>query len=686
MEMKELDHINKKIIEECILVGKLAEDDSNLPRLGDELGKAVSYRDFNGNQAVVFYIQPLSTEPEKLQSELGKPQAEVYISFDDKNKRYLDRLGYWQQEDKVVFLREHFKNRLVLFKPILNYDYKKSSYHYNFQIILDEKFDSEVMGRSRLFIPIPTYSQHSHQMFESRLMTGKPIELTSYNHAMEIPQFIICGDFLYHIVDIDAFKKYNINQNHNLYYCDKPEGISRIKKPNDFDRYFKLEHKDIGFAPLEQATHWIDEFNDIGVSIPKIIEGRAKDTIPAEIKNEKQNEEKKERVKVSSEKTEDETFVNESDFIQRLDYLARKKKLRYHPDDLYNFHTSLKTSNFTILGGMSGTGKTELAMLYSQALKMKMGDNLLFIPVKPSFTEPSDLFGFLNPQTGVYHESEVGLVSFLYKASQNPKKMHMVLFDEMNLGQVEHYFSDFISILELDKGKRVLHLFNEGANCVQSNLKKGIPILDNVLFVGTANFDETTRDFSNRMLDRSNVIILEKLSFLDAQKYELEDIKNIKDYESKEKTVVHNPDKDISAQNFNAWVNEKKNLSFLKEYELSILDSLHEEISSYDSQTGVSFRIAKQIAHYLENVPKDEEGNLFIERATAFDYQIKQRILTKIRGHKEQIENLVGHFEEEYRDGRLSIILSGDGRANCEKSITFLKQKAKELKQNGYTL
>ncbi|QOY36801.1 McrB family protein [Anaerobacillus isosaccharinicus] len=681
-ESRQLDRTDEKMIEECFVMGKLAEDGPELPRLGDEFGKSVSYRDFNGNQVVVFYIQPLSREPEKLQTVLGKSGTEVYISFDDKNKRYLDRYGYSKEDDKVAFLKEHFKNRLILFRPILSYEHKALRYHYNFQILLDEKLDTQITLNSKFFVPLPTYSQHSHQMFESRLVSAKPIELSSYNHAMEIPEFIVCGDYLYYIVEEDSFKKYKVNQNHNLYICEKPEGIRRIKKPKDFERYIKLGHKDVAFAPIEETKKWIDECNEYGESIPDILKDRVRETTK-ETKKDTIKEDSKVNQDTSS-FSQDEIIVNESDFVQRLDYLARKKKLRYALDDIYNFHTSLKTSNFTILGGMSGTGKTELAMLYSEALKMKMGENLLFIPVRPSFTEPSDLFGFLNPQTGVYHESEVGLVSFLYQASIDKNKMHMVLFDEMNLGQVEHYFSDFISILELEKGKRVLRLFNEGANCVQPHLRGGIPIGDNVLFVGTANFDETTRDFSNRMLDRSNVIILEKLSFLEAQKYELEDIDSLQDYEEKEKTKVNHPEAVITAKTFNSWISEKKSLSFLKEYELSLLDNLHEEISSYDSQTGVSFRIAKQIAHYLENVPKDEEGNLFIERTTAFDYQIKQRILSKIRGHKEQIENLVGN-EDDY-NGRLGIIISGDGVANFEKSLAYLKQKAKELKRNGYTL
>lgn len=63
---------------------------------------------------------------------------------------------------------------------------------------------------------------------------------------------------------------------------------------------------------------------------------------------------------------------------------------------------------------MSGTGKTELANLYAEALGLKdKKSNLKVISVKPSFTEPSDILGFFNHQSGVFMESETGLVSFL---------------------------------------------------------------------------------------------------------------------------------------------------------------------------------------------------------------------------------------------------------------------------------
>lgn len=681
---QEISKENRQLIEECYILGRLADDNDggHLPRLGAELDKAITYHK-DGDDRVVFYLTALSREPELLKRLLGKNSNEVYISFDNKNKRYLERIGYYDEENRVDFLREHFNEKLILFKPILNYETKKGRYHFNFEILLVEKMDTDE-ERIETFLPVPILS-HSipATRFERKLLDGKPIELNDYNHAFDVPEFIICDGYIYQIPDETVFEKYNINS--NMYICRKPEQVMRIEIPEDYERNMKMVHKEIAFTSNNNRLSWIDLFNEEGISVQEIEDNK-------KVENEERTQLKVESSvsQAGSVEMSVEEKVSEGDFIFRLDYLARKKKLRYSADDLYNFHTSLKTSNFTILGGMSGTGKTQLAMLYAEALKIEEGDNLLFIPVKPSYTEPSDLLGFLNPITGVYTESDVGLVSFIYNASQNPEKMHMVVFDEMNLGQVEHYFSDFLSILELEGDQKKLRLFSKKAICVQEHFRSGIHIGDNILFVGTANFDETTRDFSNRMLDRSNVIILEKTTFTDAYKHEVnENIENPKDYENQEKNEIKNPDTAISSDNYNSWIIQSgKRLGSLEEKELSILDKLHEEMSSFDSQTGVSFRIAEQIGHYLDNIPNDEKGVPFLTRKTAFDYQIKQRILSKIRGHREQIEKLVGRFDEEngYSGGRLSIVLTSGERHNCEKSIAYLEQKAKELMRNGYTL
>lgn len=188
----------------------------------------------------------------------------------------------------------------------------------------------------------------------------------------------------------------------------------------------------------------------------------------------------------------------------------------------------------------------------------------------------------------------------------------------------------------------------------------------------------------NRLLDRSNVLILEKKGFLEAKIYEEEQ----KDLE--EEGAYKELPATISSELYKSWVKESKGLLSLDDVELKILDEIHDQISAFDSQTGVSFRIVKAISQYLANVPQDDDGNELLSRDVTFDYQIKQRILPKIRGYREQIESLVFKLDDENkpneRDGKIGIILTKYEGQKFEKSLLYLEQKSKELIRNGYTL
>ena len=232
------------------------------------------------------------------------------------------------------------------------------------------------------------------------------------------------------------------------------------------------------------------------------------------MKNEAKEEQRKALVVEETSSVQDDQELpddnGETDFINALQQLTLNNGLQYKRDDLINFHTSIKTNPLTVLVGMSGTGKSRLALNYAKMLGLSEdNNNLLFLPISPSYTEPSDVLGYLNSMNGLYVPSETGLVQFLRHASENPDQMHMVIFDEMNLSQVEYWFSPFISILEKDKGERVLTLYDEDAHCINEKVyPPHLKIGENVIFVGTVNLDDTTKKFSDRMLDRTFVINL----------------------------------------------------------------------------------------------------------------------------------------------------------------------------------
>ena len=138
----------------------------------------------------------------------------------------------------------------------------------------------------------------------------------------------------------------------------------------------------------------------------------------------------------------------EWDFIEHFDAVARKDGLYYKKKDLVNFHTAVKTGSLVILSGISGTGKSQLVQCYAKALGL--GDNGFYlIPVRPSWSDDGDLIGFVDSMHMVYRPSDTGFINILIEAGleKNKEKLYLICLDEMNLARVEHYFSQFLSIL-----------------------------------------------------------------------------------------------------------------------------------------------------------------------------------------------------------------------------------------------
>ena len=73
-----------------------------------------------------------------------------------------------------------------------------------------------------------------------------------------------------------------------------------------------------------------------------------------------------------------------------------------------------------------------------------------------------------------------------------------------------------------------------------------------------------------------------------------------------------------------------------------------------NKQLGVGPRIVKQIDMYIKNLPNMSS----ITRGDAFDIQIVQRILTKIRGTGEQLKNLLIEQIQKKRVELLNYLIS----------------------------
>ncbi|ARU60291.1 hypothetical protein CBW65_03845 [Tumebacillus avium] len=362
----------------------------------------------------------------------------------------------------------------------------------------------------------------------------------------------------------------------------------------------------------------------------------------------------------------EEQFIN--DFIKT----ATNRGLLYSERDLINFHTAMKSSTLVILAGMSGTGKSRLVEVYGQALGLDP-EQLRIIPVSPSWTDDADLIGYVDSIHNVYRPGDSRLIDTLVTAEdeKNRDKLYVVAFDEMNLSRVEHYFSKFLSVLEASPGRRKLQLYNEAQRLYNSKeYPPEVTIGDNVMFVGTVNIDESTYHFSDKVLDRANVITLEVLPF--------QQLLEVREVSSKRN------DREWTLKDFRN-IKTGSDALMLTSEETAFFWELHQLLEQTRGQ-GFGPRIVRQIDNYLKHLPQRQA----LTRPEAFDLQIVQRIMTKLRGPAELLNPLIGLYDEKANELENSQLLKlFDQNANLShftEARKVLRQKGRELKLNGYTL
>lgn len=183
-------------------------------------------------------------------------------------------------------------------------------------------------------------------------------------------------------------------------------------------------------------------------------------------------------------------------------------------EDVANFFLCLQAKPFVILSGISGTGKTQLPRVFATSV----GAAHALVPVKPNWTDNSDLMGYANLQ-GDFIPGR--MLEIIRAAIASPERPHFAVLDEMNLAHVEHYLSDLLSVMETrrrdDVGRVVTDPLpldlpgspvgeeEEDATGEWASLRK-LSLPWNLMIVGTVNVDETTHPFSRKVLDRSFAI------------------------------------------------------------------------------------------------------------------------------------------------------------------------------------
>ncbi|MDP4145788.1 MAG: DUF3578 domain-containing protein [Bacillota bacterium] len=317
-------------------------------------------------------------------------------------------------------------------------------------------------------------------------------------------------------------------------------------------------------------------------------------------------------------------MVNKSDIkntIETVQKYINYKGFIYSYEELGNFYLSLKTKPFVILAGISGTGKSRLVKLFSEAINGKY----FSISVKPDWNDNTELFGYKNINDEFIPGKLTEIIAEASKA-ENSNKPYFICLDEMNLARVEYYLSEYLSLIESrdfdeDKVIKTDMLFPKGYLDVENEYSSLI-IPDNVYIIGTVNMDDTTFAFSRKVLDRANTIEFSEVN-LDILDFNMEECHSVK------------VDNGLLKSKF---INIKHALAANKDY----VQAINEKIIAINNILGMGnkqfgYRVRDEIVFYmLEN-----KINGLLDEEVAFDYQIMQKVLPTITGSEIVIRDIL---------------------------------------------
>ena len=372
--------------------------------------------------------------------------------------------------------------------------------------------------------------------------------------------------------------------------------------------------------------------------------------------------------------------------------------IKLHSEE-YSYISAIRTKPFLILGGFSGTGKSQKVKELAFATCPCDGElnisetspgNYLLVSVKPNWHDATDITGFRSSVNKNYYVTD--FMRFLVKAKQYEKKKipFFVCLDEMNLAPVEEYFADFLSVIESRKrcdDERIVtdalvpaSVFNDESYSADFNIfmklglqatnsewsadelnaltkeeqaqafvrqdivedlkQNGLTIPQNVIIIGTVNMDDTTNSFSRKVIDRA--MTFETVVGEFGMEYFDKDVAlNYVKKPLKGELFISDEVRASQMINDNRFVlkdDEKKSiLDFINMVNKDLEGSPFKVSYRILNETILLYRSKKEIERILNEADGIEEGVEFnTDLNTIFDDILMQKVLPRIEGDYEK--------------------------------------------------
>ena len=339
---------------------------------------------------------------------------------------------------------------------------------------------------------------------------------------------------------------------------------------------------------------------------------------------------------------------------QVLDIFARNNR-KIEPHFLDNLLISIHQNTLTLLAGLPGTGKTSLAKLLVNTLAPV--EKIREVSVSRGWTSSKDLIGFFNPLTRRFTPSSTGIYSLLKQLDYECKNdlfldssFAYIILDEANLSPLEHYWSMFYNLTDSKVDDNKYFNLDLGGS-------EQLEYANNLRFIGTINYDQTTEELSPRVIDRVNIIRLKPQDF---------NIDNLI-YQDIRKVLLSY--KDIIDYFELLDFQNELSVAFDDEHE-KIFEAIKEQFKGLNIYVSPRVEIAiKRYCNVAKKVMREENKPL--------DYAIAQRLLPLINVQGTKAKQRLKDLQEKLPEEKFSI------SANILKDIISLGEEG-EIYENQF--